>query len=208
MIKTYSEFITRIEATYGPYSDIHKTEVAVYISKRIPESELDRLFWKIREELSAVYKTPPDITLIGKLVRKSNEQLEAEALSWWRRLNLKKDYMRDCVIEDLRVQAAIETMGGWVWFCTRMVQDESGQDIDHWNRKQFLSLYKLYSEVKPEGEVKILYGQGQFKRNEKIVMIGDSNRCAELLLDMNIKKNDVHQLADDLAQKLLITSEV
>ena len=122
---------------------------------------------------------------------------------WWERLNKKSNYMRDCAISDIRVQSLIETMGGWVWFCTRLVRDETGKELDVWNQKRFIELYKLYTGNPPEKEFKILRGDSTFsaeKRQEKMVFIGDEDKCRLMIIGNNV--NPVMKEISDMTIKM------
>lgn len=185
MIKTYADFITEIEKRYGKYSEILKAELVIYLPAKVRQSELQGLFWKIREEFSTQFKTPPDITMINKLLKISGYSIEAEALHWWKQLNDKVNSYRDCMISDVRVQAAIEMMGGWVNFCQRLLRDENGKDLDVWAQKRFVELFKMYSEIPPVEELKILPGlsndEDYTRRKKKMIFIGDKNLCLQAL---------------------------
>jgi|GEM_PF-1769423 len=182
----YSEFMTALVEIYGPYrSQILEQLTARYIKNRFCEAELDKVLMRLTLSKSAKFKTPPDPAEFEEIFSKKDTDLEAEGQKWWEELNKKANSWRDCIISDIRAQAAVESMGGWIRFCTRITRDESGRDIDTWNRKQFIDLFKLYSRTPPEKEMKVLHGYSD-SRN-KAVLIGDSRKCRELVSD-NIQK--------------------
>ena len=71
MIQTYTDFITQIEGVYGVYNPALKAELAMYLPAKVKQDDLQSLYWKIREEYTTSYKTPPDLTQIHALLKKS-----------------------------------------------------------------------------------------------------------------------------------------
>lgn len=182
----YSEFMTALVEIYGPYrSHILEQLTARYIKNRFAEEELEKILMRLTLSKSAKYKTPPDPAEFEEIFARKEGDIEAEAIKWWDELNRNANSWRDCIISDIRVQAAVESMGGWIRFCTRMTRDETGRDIDTWNRKQFIDLFKLYSYNPPEKEMKVLHGYSDCRN--KAVLIGDTGKCRELLSG-NIQK--------------------
>ncbi len=175
MIKTYADFITQLEGVYGLYNPAQKAELIIYLPARIRESELKDLYWKIREEYSAVYKTPPDITQINNLLRKTENTLEIEANSWYDRLTRTGNSLDNVIISDLRAQGAIQNFGGWAAFCQRNPEYET------LHRKAFIaSFVKLDKETGHDPHPCILYGEST-RRNKLPLMFGDSEKCQAAL---------------------------
>jgi len=202
----HPEFMTAIIEIYGEYSSplLEKLTFA-FVKENFKEEDLENVIKKTMASLPTRFKHPPDPSDFSEIFFKKDERtMEAEALHWWKLLGKNTSYMRDCVISDIRVQSAIESMGGWVWFCTRTVRDESGKDLDVWNQKRFVELFKLYSTNKPEGGIKILRGQStesEEVRARKIITVGDENICRNLIAE---QKNKALKMIDEMSEKLKI----
>lgn len=197
----YSEFMAAIVDIYGPYrSAMLEQLTARYVRNRFGEQELERALTQLTLKRSARYKTPPDPAEFEEIFFRKDGYLEAEALKWWMELNRKINSRCDCIISDLRVQAAVDVAGGWVAFCTRVIRDENGRDIDVWNRKQFVDLFKLYSSCPPDIEVKIF--RGIYDDRSKIVMIGDEARCRELIKE---RKQAGMQLVNEMVSNMKLS---
>jgi len=179
----YAEFMTAIVAVYGSYSKHPESEESLlekitfkYIMERFKESELEDVFKKLILTKSAKFKTPPDPAEFEEIFfKKSNKATDAEALVWWEELNRKSNSWRNCIISDIRAQSAIESMGGWIWFCQRIKMDEQGKDLDQWHRKQFVDLFKLYTENPPDRSARVLDGLSETVKPP--VMIGNADQC-------------------------------
>lgn len=205
----YSEFITAIEDIYTPYtSDILKKLTIKYIKERWQESELDGILAMITVKHDPKYKTPPSpATFEECFLRSSAKSTDAEALHWWKLLNDNVNSYRDCMISDVRVQVAIEMMGGWVNFCQRLLRDENGKDLDVWAQKRFVELFKMYSEIPPAEDLKILTGlsndEDYNRRKKKMIFIGDKNSCLQALeyRESVIKAIGVEEMATGIKQK-------
>ncbi len=195
MIKTYADFITQIEGVYGLYNPAQKAELIIYLPAKIGESELKNLYWKIREEYSAVYKTPPDITQINNLLRKPEHSLEAEANIWYDKLTRTGNSLDNVIISDLRAQGAVEFFGGWAAFCQRNPEYES------LHRKNFIgSFMKLDKEACTNIHPAILYGEST-RRNKPPLMFGDKEKCSAIL---GSYKNDAMKLVGDMTREIQI----
>lgn len=194
----YVKFMSGVIEVYGPYnSEILESLTMSYIQERWKESELESVFKQLVLKKSAKFKTPPDPAEFEELFpRQSAKAVEAEALKWWEELNRKTNSYRDCIISDVRAYKAIQTMGGWVWFCQRLKTDENGKDLDQWARKQFVDLFKLYSENPPDEQIGILSGLGEMKKQP--VMIGNRDEC--LLISQG--KNKPMELVEDMTKNL------
>lgn len=185
----YNEFMFAVIELYGEYKvnpetkeSVLKTVTARYIKERWEESELDGVFKKLILKKSSKYKTPPDPAEFEELFPRRS--IEGEALYWWEEINKNTSYMRDCMIGNIAAQCAIETMGGWIKFCTRLITDENGKDLDYWTRKQFIDLFKLYTDNPPEKEIKVLFGASTSSdevRRKKMVLIGDRSLITNIL---------------------------
>jgi len=196
----YSEFMSAVVEIYGAYkSEVLEQLTVRYVKKRFSENDLEKILMQLTLNKSAKFKTPPDPAEFEELFFRHDDCLEAEALKWWVELNRKSNSYRDCIISDLRVQTAIEAMGGWVMFCSRIVRDEKGRDLDNWNRKQFTDLYKLYSKYPPETEIKVLHGITD--NRSKIIIIGDEEKCR---LVMEEKKHGGMKVIEDMVAGMRI----
>ena len=193
----HAEFMTAVIGIYGPYSSPILEQITFkYIKERFSEADLQAVIEKLILKKSSKYKTPPDPAEFEELFPIQKKSIEAEALKWWDELNRKTNSYRDCVISDVRAYKALQTMGGWVWFCQRLKTDENGKDLDQWTRKQFVDLFKLYSENPPEGQIGILPGLGEMKKQP--VMIGNQDQC--LLISQG--KNKPMELVEDMTKNL------
>ena len=200
MNKAYIEFMSAVIKIYGSYSCEELQDLTIeYVKNRWKESELDNIYKQLILKKTTVYKDvkPPDPAEFEKLFpRLTASSIEAEALRWWDELNKKSTAWRDCIISDIRAYKAIQMMGGWIWFCERFVKDENDRDIDVWNRKQFVEYFKLYSENRPEEEIKILPGLSEIKKPP--VMIGNQEQC--LLIQQG--QNKTLKLVTDLTNTI------
>ncbi len=200
----HSEFITAIEECYGEYnSDMLKTMVLKFILEKFKEEQLEEIFKKILLSIPTKFKTPPGIAEINDLFF-SAKNIEAEAVKWWNLVNTG-DAWRDAVISDIRAQACIQDMGGWATFQTRFVKDKDGRDIDQWTRKQFINLFKMYSEFPPKREFKIMRGLSE-NDNRRPMFIGDKSVCKSLLAEQ--KNNPVNKAIENMAEKFKVKEEV
>ena len=170
---TYNEFLSACENVYGNYqSEILKRFTAQFVKENFKEDELESVLSKILLSINPKYKTPPTPADFAAIFTKSPD---AEALRYWEELNRKSHSWRDCIVDDIRAQKALEMLGGWLWFCGRSVKDEHGKDIDHWTRKQFVEYFKMYTNDPPEEPIKRLRSNNE--RDHEPVMIGDCEKC-------------------------------
>ena len=192
------KFMLGVIEVYGPYnSEILESLTMSYLQERWRESDLESVYKQLILKKSSKYKTPPDPAEFEELFpRQSSTSIEAEALKWWDELNRKINSYRDCIISDVRAYKAIQMMGGWTWFCQRLVRDETGKDIDVWNRKQFVEYFKLYSENRPDEEISIMQGLSEMKKPP--VMIGNQEQC----LMIQEKSNNAITLVEDMTNTI------
>ncbi len=191
MANPYAEFLTRIENAYGLYNPVHKAELAVYLPAKVPTTELEKLYWKLREEYSAAYKTPPDITQINNVLKQDNNQ-ETEASRWFDELTRTGNSLDHVIISDLRAQEAVKSFGGWPAFCQRKPDDE------HWHRKNFIS---AFTKAVPESnQPQILFGEST-RRDKLPLMFGDKNICAAAL---EYHKGEAMNLITDMSKGMKI----
>lgn len=200
----HATFLSGVIEIYGEYPKNEKgdslleTLTLEYILERWTEDELDNILKQLTLKKTTKYKDtkPPDPAEFEELFPIQKKSIEAEALKWWDELNRKTNSYRDCVISDVRAYKALQTMGGWVWFCQRLKTDENGKDLDQWTRKQFVDLFKLYSENPPEGQIGILPGLGEMKKQP--VMIGNQDQC----LMIQEKSNNAITLVEDMTNTI------
>lgn len=191
MINTYADFITQIESVYGKYIPALKAELIAYLPKKIKESDLQDVYWKLREEYSTVYKTPPDLTQINNLFKLSDKDYEAEALNWWGMITRTGNSLDDVIISDLRAQAAIEDFGGWAAFCQRDPESE------HFHQAKFIKWFVMYSHNRPEREQRVL--RGESTRVKIPIMFGDKEACLQLVQDRNVKQLEAMKEINNIA---------
>ena len=77
-------------------------------------------------------------------------------------------------------------------------KDDKGNDIDQWNRKKFIELFKMYTENLPDKKIQKLPGLSETVRPP--VMIGDKEKC--LLLENQL--NEGLKAIEDMALKLTL----
>ena len=184
----YAKAMSTIKSYYGPYDNEFIEEVVLKTLLSIPENHLEGVL----DKLMSTVPRRKDFNPVGKDVimqaavgtpKDRDREIEREAIRWWNDINKRTNYMRDCQIGDIRAQEAIETMGGWVRFCTRTVRDESGKDVDVWNQKRFVELFKMFTYSPPEAEIKVLRGESEDPgemRAKKMIMIGDIESCKQI----------------------------
>ena len=189
MANPYAEFLTRIENAYGLYNPVHKAELVVYLPAKVPATELDKLYWKLREEYSAAYKTPPDITQINNVL-KQDTNLEAEASRWFDTLTRTGNSLDHVIISDVRAQEAVQSFGGWPAFCQRKPEDE------HWHRKNFIDAYM--KAVPGENVPQMLFGEST-RRDKTPLMFGDRDLCAAAL---EYHKGEAMNLITDMTKEM------
>jgi len=179
---TYTGFMAGIEQYYGPYAnEFTENTVLAYIMANFRETQLDDLFKRVVMKFSNQYKVPPGISVFQELnVNKS--RLRAEAIEHWKRISDIINIYRDIFFEDIRIQAAIEAMGGWVDFCNRNPQYEV-LDLE-----RFIDLYILYTENPPTRKCKLLMG---ISDKSEIIYYGDRERCQKLLEGVDVEQEDL-----------------
>ena len=195
----FSKFMTAITEHYGEYeSELSKRITLKHVKEKFREDKLEQVFAVLTRKFSNRYKIPPDPTVFEEIFGNSELQLEAEALQHWQGINRKVNYYSDIFFEDVRLQAVIEGMGGWVEFCKRPNDPES----EKWARKRFIELYMLYSHNKPLIEHRTLRGIGRAGREytPPVITYGDPERCKKLLSEGTENKDIQHAVAN-MAQK-------
>ena len=188
---TYSDFMTTLEHVYGEYkSDIMKRITAQYISNNFSEDRLEFVMSKILLSVNPRFKTPPSPADFAEIF---SIDPDAEGMRYWNELNKKINSWSDIIIDDIRAQKAVEAMGGWVAFCMRTARDENGCDIDHWNRKEFLKYFRLYTDNPPNEPIRRLRSKNGI--DHEPILIGDRNKCiavedksAEIMKQLNFVK--------------------
>ncbi len=196
----YKEFMTALVDVYGVYaSPVLEKLTFKYVKERWIESDLEDVFKRLILLKSAKFKTPPDPAEFEELFfKKSGRESEAEALVWWDALNKKANSWRDCIISDIRAQAALESMGGWIWFCQRLKCDENGKDLDQWHRRTFVDLFKLYTENPTDRSPRVFSGLSETVKTP--VMIGSAEEC----LKIQQINNPVMQHIENLTKEMRI----
>ena len=198
MIQTYTDFITQVEGVYGVYNPALKAELAMYLPAKVKQEDLQSLYWRIREEYTTAYKTPPDLTQIHALLKKSDRDYEAEAHEWWNTITRTGCSLDDVVISDLRAQACIEDFGGWAEFCQRDPQYES------LHQQKFTKWFVMYSHKLPDREAKVLLGDSTRRREP--LMFGLKDECKAIAMSAR-PEGSVLQLADTLTRDMRIGNE-
>ena len=174
----YNDFISTIEHYYGHYDTPEKkTIMTEFIMDNVSESELEPLFKKIILNISSQFKTPPDVAQISGLFA---DKIEIQANEIWHEVNRKANAYADLIFADTCAFLAFRNAtGGLVNFSQRTREEEV------WIKKRFVELYKLYVKNPQRDEVKpIMRGLANGAGNGgRPVMIGDENKCKELIND-------------------------
>jgi len=178
MLDTYEKFITQIEAVYGAYKKELKLELLMYLPNKIKESDLNKLYWKLREEYTTQFKTPPDLTLINNMIKPSEEQINAEAAEWYDKIARTGNSLDNVIISDIRAHKALLSIGGWVAFCQR------SPEYENLHRKNFISAFsKIIVDV---NETPCIMCGESNRRDKEPIYIGDKEKCLAIA---NIKSN-------------------
>ena len=199
MIKTYADFITQIEGVYGVYNPALKAELAMYLPAKVRLEDLQSLYWKIREEYTTAYKTPPDLTQIHALLKKSDRDHEAGAVKIYNQIINTGCSLDHVIISDIRGQKALEKVfGSWPAFCQRNPDDEQ------WHRKNFIKAY-CECEVAPDEIPQIMYGDSP-RRDRLPYMFGNEDECKKYL-KYSRPEGAVLKIADTLTRDMRIGNE-
>lgn len=192
-----SEFMTGIVAHYGPYkSDISERIVLKYIIEYFPENQLENIFSKLTMKYSNQYKTPPDPAKFEEIFGVTEQRIEAQALKHFSEITKKVNSYSDILFEDPRLQAAIQGMGGWIQFCQRPSDPES----ETWARKEFIKLYKLYSDDRSGINQVVLKGLHSGDRN--VIMYGDRKKCELILEDIGQHPKQIENLTNGMLKQI------
>ena len=191
MANPYAEFLTRLENAYGLYNPVHKAELAVYLPAKVPVSELEKLYWKLREEYTSAYKTPPDITQINNVLKQDNN-LEAEAEWWWNEITLTGNSRDSVLIPDIRAQRSVESFGGWAAFCQR------DPDNEHWHHKNFVD---AFCKCKDSDTPHVLRGNSNYLKPRPPLLYGDKDKCKTIL---EYHKNNTAGLIENMTKEMRI----
>jgi len=172
---TYVEFMTAIEEFYGPYDTEFKREyVFKYLMDKCKKENLDYLFSKLTETFPSKYKTAPTNAEIKTILEKQFGVEEQSQLAW----DIANDSIITCgmyrgvFFEDTRIQATIESMGGWPKFCCRNPEEET------WDKKDFFKYFARYALEWKLPKPKKLNG---INTDDKFEIIGDKVVCLEML---------------------------
>jgi len=168
---TYAKFMEAVTSFYGNYRNEFIEDIVIkYIKTTFEEHDLPDIFASLVKRYTNQYKTPPDVAVFEEIFKKDN--IEAEAMDAYNEVNNNICSYRDIMFEDIRVQAVIESMGGWIAYCQRDPNYES------LHRKEFIKLFKLYTNNPPSIRHRIL--RGLLDKNE-CIFIGNRNECLKLL---------------------------
>lgn len=147
----YNEFIVAIEEYYGTkYSS--KLELQLIQKHLQTYDNLQKVFERVIIKHSKKWKSLPDIAIIIDATTASADSIEAEALVAWEQIVNRVNAYTDVICEDPRVQACIVAMGGPVGLANRDPEYET------LHRKDFVRLFKLYTENRPSTEIRRLRG--------------------------------------------------
>jgi len=199
MIKTYTDFITQIEGVYGVYNPALKAELAMYLPAKVRQDDLQSLYWKIREEYTTAYKTPPDLTQIHALLKKSAGNYEADAVKIYNEITATGCSLDHVILSDIRGQKALEKVfGTWPEFCRRNPDDEQ------WHRKNFIKAY-CDCEVTQDEIPRIMYGDSTC-RDRPPNMYGNKGECKKYL-EYSKPEGAVLKIADTMTRDMRIGNE-
>jgi hypothetical protein len=168
----YHEFMTSLIDSYGEYkSDIMKKMTAVYIQERFEEPELEKIFMALITKLNPKYGKPVTPADFEEIFPSNN--IIAEANEWYDKLTRTGSSLDNIMISNKRAEIALESFGGWVCLCQR------NPEYEGLHRKNFVDAYKKTQDT---GEpAKLIYGESSRKFEKQPLMIGDKDKCLEML---------------------------
>ena len=147
----YNEFIVAIEEYYGTkYSS--KLELQLIQKHLQTYDNLQKVFERVITKHSKKWKSLPDIAIIIDATTASADSVEAEALVAWEQITSRVNAYTDVVCDDARIQACLIAMGGVAGIANR------DPEYENLHRKDFVRLFKIYTENRPSGEVRRLRG--------------------------------------------------
>lgn len=165
------EFIKSIEKYYGlEYDNEMERKLVISFLKNI--DNLKMLFGRVIKKHSKKYKSLPDIAIFNQCIM-TDESLEIEALHHYEEINKILNSSAEIVFEDIRLQACINGLGGWVEFCFR------DPEYENLHRKRFIELYKIYSREKPLESHKKL--RCNYDKPSRTIYYGNEENCKKLL---------------------------
>ena len=195
---THLEFIQTTVAIYGKYqSELLERLTYEYIKDRFNESELDNVFKTIIIKVNPKFKTPPSPADFEEFFPRVN--LTVEANEWYDKINRTGTSLDNIIISNKRAELALEAVGGWIAFCQRSPESK-GQNLEGLHRKNFVD---AYMKAQNTGEQpKLIYGESSRKYEKPALIIGDKEKCLEIInhgsfkqIDTDIfKKIDVNEI--------------
>jgi hypothetical protein len=187
--------MSKIIGYYGEFKNEIIEDLIVDFISNIPENDLDQVLKNLIKSVEPKDNFNPISVVKLQEALRPKQNIEAEALWWWYEINNKQDSWNNCIISDIRAQACIQSMGGWINFCQRVVKDDNGKDLDVFYQKDFIYRFKLYTECPPVEELGIMRGLSEYK--PKTIMIGDQKVCRQVL-EYNNKKELEYQKKESI----------
>lgn len=177
----YAEFMTAITDCYDNYkSPILETITFKYIKERFQESDLENVFSTLIIKVNPKYKTPPSPAEFEEIFPRFN--IDVEANEWYNKLSATGNSLDNIIISDNRAEQALESFGGWVYFCQRSPEYEG------LHRKKFIELF--IKAVRCEDQPKIIYGDSSRKFEKQPLIFGDKEKCLAIVNKEEIKMID------------------
>lgn len=177
------DFMQCTVETYGPYqSKILEKLTYEYIQKNFQESELENIFGQLIIKVNPKFKTPPSPADFEEhFFRKNIIDIEIQAKSAYNDI-CRYSTMEPAIFSDPRCQAAIEMMGGWANF--NNFSDEQIQ------MNTFCKYYRQFVENPTEIIPKEFKGSGNWYKPKTPQLIGDKDKCLEILNQGSFKQID------------------
>jgi len=175
------EFIKALVSYYGEYSSkLVERMTFEYLQDRFNESELESVFKTIIVKVNPKFKTPPSPADFEEFFPRVN--LTVEANEWYDKINRTGTSLDNIIISNKRAELALEAVGGWIAFTQR------NPEYEGLHRKQFV---EAYLKAQNTGEQpKLIYGESSRKYEKPALIIGDKEKCLEIINQGNYKQID------------------
>jgi len=155
-----------------------------WINKNIPKEKISEYTHKILENCKGEYLKAgqlPSIASMAELLKPDKDILEYEAEKMFNELLKKLDRYKGFVTDNPRLQAGLDSIGGWLALCDTLIVEQP------FRRKRFV---EIYTTVNPECVTLAKYhglntdGKTVFIGNENTLKIGGSKNNLVILSDV------------------------
>ncbi len=148
---THGQFLIAIEEWYGQYtSDLKRDTVLAWLNENVKELVLESLFKRVTADYSEQYKTPPTQFNFNQIINGDRIEVMAErAFDKLRGMSAMESY----IIEDVKIQQVVDSMGGIIKFVDRKDGDDAV-----WVRKEFVQKYMEECRYPREIERRVMLG--------------------------------------------------